>query len=432
MNEILQAREDRSNHIQTLIKDNDYKTIVVLKANVPGIDKNIPKMRFICNFYNKLIHDTFNDAIEYSERVESLDGNYIYYIINETGNMVKEKTIIIEDENRLGRLVDIDVYYNKPITREELSCEMRKCLICNNFAHICARSKAHSEEDIFSEIDRIIDDFLTEFILIKAIKCIFTELDMYPKFGLVSRVDSGAHTDMNYQTFVDSAMSIKPYLKEFIEYGLRDIDDPFLLQDIGKRAEEAMFEETDGVNTLKGLIFILGLFLPVITKAILHNKDVSFIKSEIKRIAEVVIGDYYENLSPTSHGDQIYLRHGFKGVRGEALNGFEIVFDAPSYAKEDATSRQMNYLMYLMSKLNDTTILHRKSHQALLQVQKDMSEILRKGGYSKNEELIKMISDSYIKQNISPGGSADLFVIKMMYEELKYLFCGNSKNGICV
>ena len=432
MNDILDAREKRSKHIEELIKNNDYKTIVVLKANVPGIDKNISKMRFICNFFNKLLFDSFSDKIEESKRIESLDGNYIYYVINEEGNIVKEKTILIEDENRLGRLIDIDVYNTRAITREDVSCEMRTCLVCDNYAHICARSKAHTEAEIFEKIDYIIDEFLTEFLTIKTIKCIYAELDLFPKFGLVSRIDSGAHSDMDYQTFVQSTLSLKPYIKSFIEYGLQDIDNPLKLQEIGLNAEKAMFEATNNVNTQKGLIFLLGLFLPVITRAILHNKDVHYMKKEIRRISETVIGEYYQKITPSTHGDKIFLNYGLKGVRGEALNGLNVLFESPSFSNDTDEARQMNYLMYFMSVLDDTTILHHLHIETLHQVQKDMKEILKNGGFEKNKDLVHMVSESYKNQGISPGGSADMFVLKMMYEELKYLLCENNKNGICL
>mgnify|MGYP000005487224 CR=1 FL=1 len=433
MNEILDAREQRSNHVKELISKYKYKTVVIMKANVPGINKNLMKMRFICNLYNTIIYDTFKEKIIDVGRIESLDGNYIYYVIDEEGTLVKEKTIILEEENALGRLIDIDVYNEKPISREDVSCEMRLCLICNNYAHICGRNKTHSEEEIFGVIDDTINNYLLDFILMKTIKSIFAEVDLYPKFGLVSRKDSGSHTDMDYQTFVKSTLAIKPYLREYILEGLKDELNPLLLQEIGQRAEKAMFRATDGVNTHKGLIFVLGLFLPVVTKSILLNKDKEYIKDEIKRISNVIIGDYYENMDiPASHGDEVYLKYGFKGVRGEALNGFSIVFDSPSFYNVDSVYRDIDYLISLMSELDDTTILYRKGRETLDKVKLDMKEILTNGGYTNNKNQVNEISNQYKKENISPGGSADLLVLKIMFEELRYLLCGDNKNGICL
>lgn len=433
MNEILDAREQRSIHVKELISKYKYKTIVIMKANVPGLNKNLMKMRFICNLFNTMIYETFSEKIIDVGRVESIDGNYIFYVIDDEGTLVKEKTIILEEENALGRLIDIDVYNQNPISREDVSCEMRLCLICDNYAHICARNKTHSEDEIFLVIDKIINDYLLEFILMKTIKSVFAEVDLYPKFGLVSRKDSGSHTDMDYQTFVKSTLAIKPFLREYIVEGLKDELNPLFLQEIGQRAEKAMFKATGGINTHKGLIFVLGLFLPVITKAIMLNKDRDFIKREITKISKIVIGNYYDSLEkPSSHGDEIYLKYGYKGIRGEALDGLSIVFDSPSFSNVDSMYRDNDYLIYLMSVLNDTTILYRKDEATLKRVQKEMKDILNNGGYSNNIKLVNEISDKYKKENISPGGSADLLVVKIMFEELRYLLCGDNKNGICL
>ena len=97
MSDILVAREARSEHIKSLMDEYKYKTIAVLKLNVVGRNKNPINMRFICLLFDNEIRKEFNDKIIRSEKVESEDGDYIYYVINEEGNYVKQKTIYIED-----------------------------------------------------------------------------------------------------------------------------------------------------------------------------------------------------------------------------------------------------------------------------------------------------------------------------------------------
>ena len=428
MSEILDAREKRANHIVELMKEFKHKTIVIMKANVPGVNKNPINMVFICRYYCELMNKTFGKKIIKSKQIKSLDGDYMYYVLNEVGNVVKEKTILIEEKNHLGRLVDLDVFNEAAITRKDLQCEMRKCLICDNYAHICARSKAHSDIEVFDKINEIINEFLTDLILNKTISSIYYELDLYPKFGLVSRHDSGCHTDMDSNTFVDSIFALKPYLKEFILYGIKDLDNPLKLQEIGKKAESAMFRATLNINTHKGLIFALGAFLPSLTKAILKQEDIEYIKQEIKHISEVVVGNYYENLESKdnkTHGDEIYLSHNLKGIRGEALKGLDIVFGIPSYTEKPSINRFHEYLIHLMSILDDTTIIHKTDIKSLKEVKSTFSDLVNKGGYTSNKELIQHISDEYIKRSISPGGSADLLVLKIIFEELNYFI----KNG---
>ena len=127
MNQILLAREQRSEHIEQLMNSYKDMTLAVLKLNVAGAEKNPVYMKFICLLFHKHIQEEFHSKIITFEKVSSLDGDYIYYIINEKGNIVKERTIYIEDHNYFGRLVDIDVFSDKGISRSDLQCEMRKC-----------------------------------------------------------------------------------------------------------------------------------------------------------------------------------------------------------------------------------------------------------------------------------------------------------------
>ena len=110
MSLVLEAREKRATHIQELMKEYKGKTIVVLKSNVPGADKNPKRIKFVCNLYDSLIQKEFKNKIIIKALVESFDGNYVYYIVEEEGIIVKEKTILIEEENILGKLIDIDIY----------------------------------------------------------------------------------------------------------------------------------------------------------------------------------------------------------------------------------------------------------------------------------------------------------------------------------
>ena len=110
MSLILEAREKRAKHIEELMKEFKYKTIIILKSNVPGADKNPRRLKFICNLYDSLIHQEFKLKITTKAKVGSADGNYVYYIVEEEGNIVKEKTILIEEANILGKLIDIDVF----------------------------------------------------------------------------------------------------------------------------------------------------------------------------------------------------------------------------------------------------------------------------------------------------------------------------------
>ncbi|AIO18764.1 2-(5''-triphosphoribosyl)-3'-dephosphocoenzyme-A synthase [Candidatus Izimaplasma bacterium HR1] len=424
MNEILQAREVRAKHIEDLMIEYPNKTVIILKTNVVGEDKNPLHLKFMCAFFNDIIFDTFKDKILVNGHQFSEDGNYCFFVVDEIGAMVKIRTIEIEEATPLGRLIDIDVYHKKSITRQDLSCEMRKCLICDNYAHLCARQQKHPQIEIHNKMEEIIHNFLKEYVTNITIKAIYSELELYPKFGLVSHIDSGCHNDMDYETFIKSTFAIKKYLIEYVEVGLEKEFDPLRLQKIGLRAEKRMYKATKGVNTHKGLIFLLGIFLPALTKTIILNESKAYLKEQIKDITKTIVGDYYSNLESKeelSNADKIFMETGLKGIRGEALEGLELIFTIPEYKDYDMNITHHNYLIHLMSELNDTTIIHKTNQKTLDEVQHSMKEIINNNGYESNKELVHKISDEYQTKCISPGGSADMLVVKIIYEDLKKL-----------
>jgi len=421
MIDLLIAREERANHLNRLSKEYQNNPIVILKLNTPGENKNLTSLLFVHYLFHEIILNEFKTKIIKSTKIKSLDGDYFYYVIKMDPLKVKEKTVFLEENHPLGKLVDLDVYLETAISRTSLNYQNRKCLICDNDAIICTRSKAHSLEDVLNKITEITKAYLLEDIYNKTLNAFYSELDLYPKFGLVSKENNGAHQDMDYQMFINSFNAIKPFLKEFILVGLNDIDNPKNLQEIGKRAEEAMFKATNNVNTIKGLIFLLGIFLPVISKAILNYQKIPDISLEIKRISEEIIGDYYLSLEKKelkTHGDIIYIKNHKKGIRGEALNGLKNIFIIPPFSTYSRKNQMMEYFIQLMSLIDDTTIIHKTNLQTLNEVKKTMQELVDNGGYLNNINKVEKLSQEYLERNISPGGASDMLVIKILFESL--------------
>ena len=52
-----------------------------------------------------------------------------------------------------------------------------------------------------------------------ATKALLYEVSISPKAGLVSRLSNGSHKDMNFYTFIDSALSLDEYFSECFVYG---------------------------------------------------------------------------------------------------------------------------------------------------------------------------------------------------------------------
>src|SRR5665647_2378397 len=179
---------------------------------------------------------------------------------------------------------------------------------------------------------------------------------------------------MNYQTFMVSTAAISPWFGELVQEGLSFRDEDLtkalpLIRNIGLRMETAMFEATRNVNTQKGIIFLMGLSLFACGKLFSHCDQ--FAIEEFRNIIKAVCKDLVtkeltdESKSAKSHGEDIFLKYGSGGARGEAESGFAIVVDfgLPQLAgvaelkDEDA----IKCFLSIAANNNDTNILYRSN-----------------------------------------------------------------------
>ena len=122
-----------------------------------------------------------------------------------------------------------------------------------------------------------------------AIEAMLYEVSAYPSPGLVSSVSKGAHEDMDHYTFIKSTSILSKYMVMFAEegYSNKTPSDIFkAIRAIGIEAEGEMFKATEGVNTHKGMIFLLGISCAAVTKAINDKKAFGEIQEVIKEMTK--------------------------------------------------------------------------------------------------------------------------------------------------
>lgn len=255
-----------------------------------------------------------------------------------------------------------------------------------------------------------------------AVRALQLEAGTTPKPGLVDRDNSGAHRDMDYPMFLASSEALRPCFTACAETGA----DADKLRQIGIKGESAMFQTTNHVNTHKGLIFSMGILCGALGE--LSRSNFSFDEKDVQGLCRKIAGELLsKDTAKDTHGLRVSETCGIKGIRGEALSGFESVFDMSLMALRDAvkegysfTQAMIRSLLVLMTKTEDSNVVHRGGAKGLVWIRKSAEEILKKADLRDNDglELVRAFDRSCIEKNLSPGGSADLLALTAML----YLF----------
>ncbi|MCG8501823.1 MAG: triphosphoribosyl-dephospho-CoA synthase CitG [Firmicutes bacterium] len=270
-----------------------------------------------------------------------------------------------------------------------------------------------------------------------AVKALLYEVSATPKPGLVDRCNAGAHKDMDFFTFMSSSAVLAHYFYKCAQKGVafEGQDSSMLLhqlRSIGIKAERKMYQATNGVNTHKGLIFSLGIICAAAANCFSRHRQVQIPIEEIcrqvaqmaKGIAERELKKTGEEKNPT-YGEKLYKKYGIKGIRGEVENGFltvrkralPVFLDLIKFSKRGMNDILVQVLLHLMSVSEDTNIIGRHDLNTLSYVKESAAYALSRGGMFTEEgrACLRGMDAVFIRKNISPGGSADLLAVTIMF-----------------
>lgn len=435
---ILDDREKRINFVNDIVYKNK-NFVITIKANICGIDKNIKETNLILPYFLKKVLNEF-DVVRY-QKVNSYDGNYFIVEINEKDCFYIKSTLVNIEDSTLGRFIDLDLYtgLESSISRKDINVPRRKCIICDDDYSICIRENKHTQADIIETSKQLIKEGFVELLVSYTKKALVEEVRAYPKFGLVTSINSGKHIDMDYNTFLKSIDAIEPFLREYAYVGFNLSEESLLLlREIGIRAEKSMFNATNGVNTHKGIIFLLGFLLPSIVDYIYNSKNFNSIQNGIKLLSKDILNDFshIEKKENLTNGEKIYLNYGITGIRGIIHNGLEISFNILKGTTfidknkiqldkdEDLNELVIEILLLSMQEIDDTVILNKSDIETLNYVKKIASNILNIGGYktSIGKVFIDKFTQECIRMNISPGGSADIVTTVLLLHIVRQEF----------
>ncbi len=411
MSSILDSREERSLTIRNFLVQ--FELVISVKANTPGPDKN----RYSSLFLVRLFSNQVANELKISYRLyDSLDGHYALFLINDSDpKTIKTQMITIEETHQLGRLIDIDVHHNKLELHRE---HPRKCLICELDAFACVKCGTHSLTDLLKKTDTMIFDYLTEHIRFLIDTSMMMELNLDPKFGLVTPTSSGSHSDMDYPLMVRAKNIILPFFIKIFKYSIEtknslEVDKSTLIK-IGIEAESEMYLNTNRINAYKGLIYHLGYVLYTLAKVI-KNGD-SF--DSIFPLLRLMNNDYIHEfeVSGLSTGKKLFIERGIGGARKEMALGLPHVQEALIYLNEFYQSNLYDALISLIVSIEDTTFLKRvndRERESVINLFKNLDV--------NDANAIQKLNDLCVSKHYTFGGAADLLVVSIFLSYVRKL-----------
>lgn len=238
------------------------------------------------------------------------------------------------------------------------------------------------------------------------------ELDTTPKPGLVDRRDNGAHKDMDYALMSKSISALRPYLTRLAVESAKDID-PAKIKEIGIEAEKAMLKATGGVNTHKGALFCIGLSVAVASYLASTTGSVqaySF-KELVSRVASEIPA------AQGTHGAEAKRSFKVGGALENARGAYPELFAdwLPYYLSLECDPfRCHKTLLHIMTTLDDTNILHRRGEEGLARAKSEAARLLK----DFSESGLSSLNKDFIRENISPGGSADMLSLTIFINSI--------------
>lgn len=446
---ILAAKEARRKRQQVMLT-NLGLTLVSITVNMPGPIKDGPLLRKLCDY----AADEVKGAVSVREEQRfylSTGPEILLAVEKSAAQAVKTVAISIEEASLFGRLLDIDVFTptGELVSRQQYG-KGRSCLVCGQPAVICMREQSHTAEELSSAVQVLLVDFSASMtwhvshaaakIGALALQAMLYEASCTPSPGLVDRVNSGAHTDMDFYTFMASSSALSMAMVRTAQAGINH-SGPLtellpVLRAIGRQAEKTMLEATEGINAQKGLLFSLG----IVTAAagwLYRNGQQLNSQAILNTAAKIVTGIVERELGSISGrtdteltaGERLYHDHGVTGIRGEMEKGLPAVRNKAVPVLKKAlceglsiNDALLNTLFTLMTCVDDTTVMSRHNPDKMRSwVREKAQDVLNEGGIATSRGRLKAaaLDEEFTAENISPGGAADLLAVTWFLHQVE-------------
>ncbi len=427
LSQMLDARDERVKKQKNILSRFKHP-LISFTMNIAGPIKTSPLIER--SFFEgvKLLKKSLpQGSIIYQDIDIKYTGFEAMFSVNYEVSNLKDICSSIEESLTIGRLFDMDVINadGKKLERKK----PRNCIVCGAPGRVCAAGRVHPVDKIQAVSRELMENYFfhldKECCSVLAVKSLLDEVYTTPKPGLVDCRNNGSHTDMDINTFEKSAHALKPYFDECFSIGkntknLSHSETFSLLRNAGILAEKTMYNATNGINTHKGIIYSMGILCASIGRLWTPENPfgcVSDICLESARIVKEAVQKDFKQIDMTTAGGRLYLKYGISGIRGEVASGFESVLKIglPCYKKLKNKNFNSNdagaiTLLYLISNVKDTNLYHRGGIKATEDAVKTIKKLLTDFPEPAKTQ-IETLDDAFIKQNLSPGGCADLLAI---------------------
>ena len=247
-----------------------------------------------------------------------------------------------------------------------------------------------------------------------------------PKPGLVDAEGRGCHEDMDCAMFIKSAEAIAPFWEIQAEAGLSLLPPKEALAKLraaGAEAELAMFRATGGINTHKGLIYLMSLLLYGAGFAAAAGGGAARAAEAASLVVRGSVASELASLAsrppdrPLSNGEKLFLAHGVTGIRGEAEGAFPSVtrHGLPVLRKSVASGASENdaglaALLEIMAVCCDSNVIHRSGFDYWKNIYPPLvAEARRKFDPLRPDyRPLRELEKKFLPLRVSPGGAADL------------------------
>lgn len=257
-----------------------------------------------------------------------------------------------------------------------------------------------------------------------AVGALLAEVELTPKPALVDLRGSGAHADLTWGRMYRSASSLRPMFAAIARIADGQVPSQSLREQlamIGRKGEQMMLVATDGFNAHRGAIWSVGLLVAGVAmcRACTSPREIAARAGELARFSD------RNAPANESNGSRACRRYRVQGAKGEALRGFPHVVEVGLPALREfrmkgisETHARLDALMAIMSRLDDTCLLHRGGITALNAAKKGARAVLNAGGASTSSGMQALLALDFelLLHWASPGGSADILAATLFLD----------------